>query len=105
MYNEFDMAQYIAELKTPWLTMGPDMDMALSIITKHKRPGDGEPSSVELLSVSHDADETLIRFPDWQSEVEREFVRQYGLDNGRLIFKKVVMRLYQLSKGSAQNLH
>ena len=104
MYNDIDFDAYIADLKAPWKTMGPDMDTALTIITKHANTEMGL-GTVELISVSDNMYETEISFPDWQSEVEKEFIHQYGLNGGKQIFKKVVMRLYQLSKGTAQQLN
>lgn len=96
--TEIDLEKYIAELKQPWKTMGDDMSTAKYIISKHS---DAE---LELLSVSENPFETSISFPDWQSELEKEYIQQYGLNSGKNIFKKVIMRFYQLSKGTAQEL-
>ena len=104
MHNETDFADYIAELKTPWKTMGPDMDTALSIITRHSSTT-LDLDTVELISIAENEHETAISFPNWQSEIENVFIDQYGLNSGRQIFKKVVMRLFQLSKGTAQHLN
>ena len=104
MRNETDFAAYIAELKTPWKTMGPDMDTALNIITKHSSSA-RTLDAVELISIAENDHETAISFPNWQAEIENVFIDQYGLNSGRQIFKKVVMRLFQLSKGTAQHLN
>ena len=104
MYHDIDFDAYVAELKAPWKTMGPDIDTALDIISKHSR-SEIELAAIELISVTDNNDGTQIIFPDWQSEVERVFIHQYGLDSGKQIFKKVMMRLFQLSKGAAQSLN
>lgn len=104
MYNDIDFEKYITELKSPWKTMGPDMDTAQAIITKHAKT-EMELKAVELMSISDREHETEIRFPDWQSDVEKIFIHQYGLNSGKQIFKKVIMRLYLLSKGAAQRVH
>ena len=102
MSNDIDFERYITELKTPWKTMGPDIDTALSIIGKH---ADSDIGELELVEVSDKGGETEISFPDWQNELEKVFVQQYGLNDGRQIFKKVVMRLFLMSRGTAQQLH
>lgn len=104
MYNNFDFEKYIAELKAPWRTMGSDLDTAQAIITKHAKT-EMELKTVELMSISDSEHEIEIRFPDWQSEVEKIFIHQYGLNGGKQIFKKVMMRLYLLSKDTAQHVH
>ena len=103
MYTDIDLKKYVAELKTPWKTMAPDMNTAQTIISKHAKT-ETELKAMDLLSISDSEHETTISFPDWQSEVEKAFIHQYGLNSGRQIFKKVVMRLYLLSKGTAQQL-
>ncbi|MGD8925413.1 MAG: hypothetical protein PVG20_01100 [Thioalkalispiraceae bacterium] len=97
--TDFDL--FVLELKTPWKTMNHDMDTALKIITSHAR----FEMKLELLTVSGNGDELEFDFPRWQTEMEKTFVDQYGLNQGKLIFNKVMMRLYLMSKGSAQPLH
>lgn len=99
--SDTDLSAYVSELKTPWKTMGPDMDTAFKIISHHAKTE----LELELLSVSAEGGELAITFPDWQSQMEKAFVEQYGLNNGRTIFNKVMMRLYLMSKGQAQPLH
>ena len=104
MSNDIDFKKYITELKTPWKTMGPDIDTALDIISKHAKT-DTDIGDLELISVSDKGHEAEISFPDWQNELEKVFIHQYGLNDGRQIFKKVVMRLFLLSRGTAQQVH
>ena len=108
MFNDLRLIQsgtdldiFVAELKTPWKTMGPDMDTALKIITNHAKTE----MELELLTVTADGGELELSFPNWQTQVEQAFVDQYGLHDGKLIFNKVIMRLYLMSKGQAQQLH
>ena len=104
MINDNEFKSFIAELKAPWKTMGTDMDTALNIICKHSG-NNQELDSIELISVSDGQPAPQLTFPDWQSEVEKAFIHQYGPADGRQIFKKVVMRIYQLSKGTASQMH
>ncbi|MDH5180406.1 MAG: hypothetical protein OEY07_12115 [Gammaproteobacteria bacterium] len=104
MQTDIDLAQYIAELKTPWKTMSSDMDTALSIINKYTRT-ESSIETVELFSISDNEHETEISFPEWHIEVENVFIDQYGRDSGKQIFNKVIMRLYLLARGKAQHLH
>ena len=104
MSQDIDFEQYITELKTPWKTMGPDIDTALTIIGKHTQE-DEEIGNFEVLSISVNGDETEISFPEWQDELEKVFIHQYGLNDGRLIFKKVMMQLFLIARGTAQQLH
>ena len=102
--QDFDMGRFIADLKSPWMTMESDMSRALSII---KRYSDDENSSddIEIVSVTKNSNHTKIQFPDWLSEVEKQFINEYGVEKGRYIFKKVVMRLYLLSNDKGPSLH
>jgi len=103
MYTDIDLKKFIAELKTPWKTMAPDMATAKAIINKYAKTETGL-DTVELLAISDSEQEIKISFPNWQAEAEKEFIQQYGLNSGKQIFKKVIMRLYLLSKGTAQQL-
>ena len=104
MSQDIDFDQYIAELKTPWKTMGPDIETALTIIGKHTEANE-DIGNFEVLSVTVNGDETEISFPDWQDELEKAYIHQYGINNGRLIFKKVMMQLFLIARGTAQQLH
>lgn len=111
MYNDksligpdTDLNQFVSELETPWKTMGADMDTALKIITNHAKT-EMELEKVELMTINYQQHAYSIKFPDWQSEVEKTFVHQYGLMSGKLIFNKVLMRLFLMAKGKAQPLH
>ena len=99
-FHDINLKQYIADLKAPWSTMAPDMDTAIEVINRYAKVDE-----IDLLSIDDSESGAQIRFPDWQSEIERIYILQYGLADGRRVFKKVIMRLYQLSKGSAQQLH
>jgi len=99
--SDTDLAIFVSELKTPWKTMSSDMETALKIITNHARTE----MDLELLTLSKDGEEIELTFPDWQTQMEKTFVEQYGLNKGRMVFNKVMMRLYLMSKGQAQPLH
>jgi len=101
---ETDLKAFVSELKTPWKTMGADMDTALTIITNHAKT-EIELEALELISLRREKSDFNVEFPDWQSEVEKTFVHQYGLIDGKLIFNKVLMRLFLMVKGKAQPLH
>lgn len=97
-YIETDFEKYISDLKAPWKTMGCDMNTARLIIDRLAE------DEIDLLSISDDAHEVKISFPDWQSEIEQTFINQYGQANGKEIFKKVMMRFFLLSRGQAHQL-
>ncbi len=100
---EQDFNSFISELKRPWSTMEQDMQLAYEIILQTH---DEDEDAVCLLNIRHtDNDEYLLEFPKWQQLVESRLIRQYGEAHGRLIFQKVVMRLFQQSKNSASALH
>lgn len=99
--NFQDLDGFIAELKTPWKTMGEDMDKALTIITNHARTE----FDLGVITLRLDDDDLDVEFPAWQDEIEKHFINRYGLKQGKLIFNKVLMRLFQMSKGAAQQLH
>ena len=103
LINSFDdLEGMIAELKTPWKTMEEDMNQALIIITKHAKTE----FDLGLVTIHlNDNDDAEAEFPQWQNEIESHFINQYGLKDGKLIFNKVLMRLFQLSKGTEQQLH
>jgi hypothetical protein len=87
--QDFDL--FISELKRPWGTMDQDMQLAYEIILQTH---DEDEDDVCLLNIKHtDNDEYQLEF------------RQYGEAQGRLIFQKVVMRLFQQSRNSADALH
>ena len=97
-----DLEGMIAELKTPWKTMEEDMNQALIIISRHAKTE----FDLGLVTIHLNTDEdTELEFPDWQNEIEKHFVNQYGLNDGKLIFNKVLMRLFQMSRGTEQQLH
>ena len=99
--QDFDL--FISELKRPWGTMEQDMQLAYEIILQTH---DEEEDDVCLLNIKHtDNDEYQLEFPKWQQLVESSLIRQYGESQGRLIFQKVVMRLFQQSKNRADALH
>jgi len=100
-----DLDELLNKLKTPWKTMDSDMDTALGIITNHAKT-EFESKKVQLINIAqrHDGD-ISIKFPGWQADIEKTFIHQYGLIDGKLIFNKVLMRLFQMSKGTQQQLH
>ena len=102
--SDTDLGQFVSELKTPWKTMGTDMDTALTIITNHAKT-EIELERLELVSIRLYDQSMQLNFPNWQSEVEQAFIDQYGLNHGKLIFNKVMMRLFLMAKGEAQRLH
>ena len=104
MDSKAEFQAYIADLKAPWKTMGADLETALSIINTQSKTVT-ELEKLQVVSASSNQQETELQFPDWQSAVEKAFVEQYGLDGGKRIFKKIIMHMYQLSKGTAQQLH
>lgn len=104
MDSEIEFKEYLADLKAPWKTMSADLETALTIINTQSQPN-SDPAKLVFASVSVEPKKTEFLFPAWHSEVERVFINQYGLDDGKRIFKKTVMRLYQMSKGTAQPLH
>ncbi len=99
-----DLDEFISELKTPWKTMAADMETVFEIIA-NCTDAKNDHGQLELISLSTDQHTLKVIFPAWQSTLERTFVNQYGLINGKLIFNKVIMRLYQMSKGTEQYLH
>jgi len=101
---ETDLKEFVSELAAPWKTMTADMDTALTIITNHAKT-EIELERLDLFSVSAEKNVLQIEFPDWQKEAEKIFVHQYGLMSGKLIFNKVLMRLFLISRGAAQQLH
>ncbi|MDH5446497.1 MAG: hypothetical protein OEY52_13160 [Gammaproteobacteria bacterium] len=104
MQNDKEFAEYIASLKSPWKTMGGDLNTAISIIEKYSDTGN-DFSEIGFVAVSGNDSETTLSFPDWVSEIENTYIQQYGDESGKQIFKKVIMRLFLLSNGSAPNLH
>lgn len=101
--TELDFDSFISELKQPWGTMEQDMQLAYEIILQTH---DEDEDAVCLLNLKHtDEDEYQLEFPKWQQLVESRLIRQYGETHGRLIFQKVVMRLFQQSKNSAIALY
>jgi len=104
MNSEFEFKEYLADLKAPWKTMSADLETALTIINTQPQIN-ANPEELVFATVSVQAKKTELLFPAWHSEVERVFIDQYGVDDGKRIFKKTVMRLYQMSKGTAQPLH
>jgi len=104
MDSEIEFKEYLADLKAPWKTMSVDIETALTIINTPSQTTT-DPAKLVFASISVEPNKTEFHFPAWHSEVERIFIDQYGLDNGKRIFKKTVMRLYQMSKGTAQPLH
>jgi hypothetical protein len=99
-----DLEQFVSELKMPWKTMDSDMDTALKIITNHAKT-EMDLEGLPLVSITAAGEALHIDFPDWQEDIEKTFIHQYGLREGRMIFNKVMMRLYLMSKGDAQPLH
>ena len=100
-----DLEELISTLKRPWKTMNADMDTALTIISNHAKT-EFDLEQMPLLNVMQESDDELyVEFPDWQQDIEDRFLHQYGLNQGRLIFNKVMMRLYQMAKGTEQQLH
>ncbi len=100
-----DIEEFLITLKTPWKTMDSDMDTALGIITNHAKT-EFEIENGQLMTVIQQQDnEVTVEFPAWQADVEKTFINQYGLIEGKLIFNKVLMRLFQMSKGTEQPLH
>ncbi len=100
-----DLDEFLTKLKTPWKTMDSDMDTALGIITNHAKT-EFEIETTQLMSVmKQQGGQISIEFPSWQADVEKAFINQYGLIDGKLIFNKVLMRLFQISKGTEQQLH
>ena len=98
----YDFDEYMTELKRPWRTMDSDMQLAYEIILQTH----DEEDDVCLLDIKRSAeDEYQLEFPKWQQLVELSLVNKYGEAQGRLIFQKVVMRLFQLSKNNALSLH
>lgn len=99
---EQDFDTFISELKRPWRTMEADMQLAYQIILQTH--DDNE--EVCLLDIRHvDNHEYQLQFPKWQQLVEASFIQQYGETQGRKIFHKVVMRLFQQSRNIAPALH
>jgi len=96
-----DIEGFVAELKTPWKTMEADMDKVLTIITNHAKTE----FDLGLIIIRLDENNMDVEFPAWQNEIEKYFINQYGVNNGKLIFNKVLMRLFQMSKGTEQQLH
>lgn len=84
--------------------MAADMETVFEIIGNDTNAKKNH-GPLELISFSADKQTLKVIFPAWQSTVERTFINQYGLISGKLIFNKVLMRLYQLSKGTEQHLH
>jgi len=100
-----DLGEFLIKLKMPWKTMDTDMDTALGIITNHAKT-EIEIETTQLMSaIQHPDGLVSVEFPSWQSDVEKTFINQYGLIEGKLIFNKVLMRLFQISKGTEQQLH
>lgn len=104
MNSEIEFKEYLADLKAPWKTMNADIETALTIINTQPQIN-SKSEKLVFASISIQEKNTDLLFPAWHSEVERVFIDQYGLDDGKRIFKKTVMRLYQMSKGTAQPLH
>lgn len=100
-----DIHELINELKSPWKTMNDDMDTALRIIGNCAQ----SETQIELRQLQflerEPHRELTFRFPDWQAEIEQTFVQQYGLYTGKLVFNKVMMRLFQMSRGTEPQLH
>jgi len=99
-----DIDELLNTLKTPWKTMNSDMDTARTIISNHAKT-EIEIKSAPLLSFIGQGNDIEITFPSWQGDVEKTFLHQYGLIDGKLIFNKVLMRIFQLAKGTEQQLH
>ena len=100
-----DLKAFVSELKTPWKTMDSDMDTALGIITNHAKT-EIELETTQLMTIIQlEGNQVSIEFPSWQTDVEKAFIHQYGLIEGKLIFNKVLMRLFQIAKGTEQQLH
>ena len=100
--NVDDFDAYLDELKRPWHTMDADMKLAYEIILQTH----DEEDAVCLLDIRCSSqDEYQLEFPKWQQLVELSLIRKHGDAQGRLIFQKVVMRLFQLSKNNALSLH
>ena len=101
---DIDLDEFISELKTPWKTMAADMETVFEIIG-NCTDAKNDPGRLELICLSAEQHSLSVIFPAWQATLERTFVNQYGLTGGKLIFNKVIMRLYQMSKGTEQYLH
>lgn len=105
MLTDNEFKDFIAELKSPWKTMGCDMDTAYSVISKFQ-DSQNNADGLELVTLSENhLYQTEIEFPDWQSQIEKIFIEQYGAIEGKQIFKKVIMRLFLLSRGTAESIH
>jgi hypothetical protein len=99
---EVDFETYIDTLKEPWRTMDQDMQLAYEIILQTHDADE----KVCLLDITHAGDDEYhMHFPKWQELVESSLVQQYGDEQGRLIFQKVVMRLFQQTRNTAPALH
>ncbi len=100
-----DLDEFLSNLKTPWKTMDSDMNTALGIITNHAKTEIEIETTQLLTAIEQTGDQISVEFPSWQSDVEKTFINQYGLIDGKLIFNKVLMRLFQIAKGTEQQLH
>ena len=97
-----DFEAFLSELKAPWKTMQHDMQTVYQIIDAQR---DFSDESVPFLESSWQQGELEMGFPQWHDQAEETFIAQYGQQHGKLIYNKVVMRLFQLAKGSQTALH
>lgn len=100
-----DIEEFLKILKTPWKTMDSDMDTALGIIANHAKTEFEIENRQQVTVMQRQDNNVTFEFPEWQTDVKKTFINQYGLIEGKLIFNKVLMRLFQMSKGTEQPLH
>ena len=98
-----DVHAYVESLKSPWQTMQQDVAEALAIIaTETNRPL----SQIKFIDkVERQGDAMVFSFPDWHAPVEQYFIQQYGEEQGRHIFEKVVIQLFRRARDTSLTIH
>ena len=98
-----NLKELVTRLKQPWKTMHRDMDTAFCIIGQCIKT-EAKFESRKLISLNKKR-EWQLNFPNWQNELEKTLIHQYGLNHGKLILNKVLMRLFEMSRGTEVALH
>lgn len=91
--------EYIKELKKPWESMQEDTNLAIEIIGEHHPEGNSIIKFVDR--VDEEADDFIVQFPQWQSDLQNAFVKKYGTFEGKIVFHKIMMRLFETSRQNA----
>ena len=96
MHISISFEEFLAEIKSPWQTMDQDMALAQRIISVHQDPSNTVPL---FITTQQGTNEIQVSCPRWHQEVENALIDRYGQSRGRLIFNKVIMRLFQMARG------